>query len=149
MAGPVVLRLSDGQMQIRDLVHHVEQGLARLLVVERRMDVVRSKPALRPEGIEAKCPQGRVLLDLGDVGQFRWRAVGHRLPAVLCELIDGILERGELSGYALAHSARGELLSRCGDNANAIKAIERALSLTMQSSERRFLNSKLVLLRST
>src|SRR5499426_1092621 len=32
VAGPVVLGLSDGQMKIGDLVHHVEQRLARLFV---------------------------------------------------------------------------------------------------------------------
>jgi hypothetical protein len=44
----------------------VEEGLARFLVVERGMEMVRPKPALRPEGIEAERPQNRVLLDLGD-----------------------------------------------------------------------------------
>src|SRR5262245_17952061 len=55
IASSVILRLSDGPSQICDLVHHVEQCLARLLVVERRMEAVRLKPALRPEGVDERC----------------------------------------------------------------------------------------------
>ena len=43
-------------MKIRYLVHHVEQCLARFLVVEGRVKVVRPEPALRPEGIEEERP---------------------------------------------------------------------------------------------
>ncbi|TWU19586.1 RNA polymerase sigma factor [Allorhodopirellula heiligendammensis] len=64
-------------------------------------------------------------------------------PAAGLELVDAILERGELSRYALAHSARGELLRRTGNADIAKQAFETALTLTTQESERRFLIAKL------
>jgi len=65
-------------------------------------------------------------------------------PAAGLAVIDGILDRQELSGYALAHAARGELLRRMGSLQPAIAATEKALSLTLQSAGRRFLQAKLV-----
>src|SRR5262249_9174693 len=52
IASPVILRRSNGPSKICDLVHHVEQRLARLFVVEWRMEEVRSEPTLRPEGVD-------------------------------------------------------------------------------------------------
>ena len=63
-------------------------------------------------------------------------------------LVDAILERGELSDYLLAHSARGELLRKLGRAEEAIKALERALSLAKQEPERRFLRRKIEQARS-
>src|SRR5215813_13722138 len=40
-ANPIIFRLSDSPSKICFLVHHVEKCLARLLVVERRMEEVR------------------------------------------------------------------------------------------------------------
>jgi RNA polymerase sigma-70 factor (ECF subfamily) len=54
-------------------------------------------------------------------------------------LIDAILVRGDLAEYALAHSARGELLKRLGRSAEAIASYERALELTRQEPQRQFL----------
>src|SRR5262249_37830889 len=51
-AGPVIARLSDRPSKICLLVHHVDQRLARLPVVEWRMQADRSEPAVRPEGID-------------------------------------------------------------------------------------------------
>lgn len=64
-------------------------------------------------------------------------------PASGLKLIDTILERGELGNYALAHSARGELLRRIGERDHAIVAFELAMELTTHDSERRFLAAKL------
>ncbi len=58
-------------------------------------------------------------------------------------LIDGILERGDLSDYYLAHSARGELLRRLGRISESKSAFHRALSLTKQAPEQRFLQRRL------
>lgn len=58
-------------------------------------------------------------------------------------LIDGILSRGDLHDYHLAHGARGELLCRAGRFSEARDAIERALSLAKQEPERRLLRRKL------
>jgi len=62
-------------------------------------------------------------------------------------LIDAILARGDLTDYYLAHSARADLCRRLGRRADAIAAYERALSLTKQEPERRFLERRLVSIR--
>jgi RNA polymerase sigma-70 factor (ECF subfamily) len=64
-------------------------------------------------------------------------------PLAGLELIDAILARGELSDYPLAHSARAELCRRLGKTAQARAAYERALALTQQEPERRFLERRL------
>ena len=64
-------------------------------------------------------------------------------PAAGLALIDGILASGELAEYYLAHSARAELCRRLGRNDEARSAYERALSLTRQDPERRFLEKRL------
>ena len=58
-------------------------------------------------------------------------------------LIDAILARGDLSDYRLAHAARADLCRRLGQRAEARNAYERALSLTVQEPERRFLLRRL------
>ena len=64
-------------------------------------------------------------------------------PLAGLTLIDRILQRGDLSGYHLAHSARAELLRRIGRKEEAGAAYERALALTNQETERRFLARRL------
>lgn len=64
------------------------------------------------------------------------------------QIIDAILDRGDLARYSLAHAARGELLDRIGRTPDAIEAIETALQLTEQASEKRFLAGKLRNLRA-
>jgi RNA polymerase sigma-70 factor (ECF subfamily) len=63
-------------------------------------------------------------------------------------LVDSILARGELADYHFAHSARAELLRRLGQKQQAIAAFERALELTTQAPERRFLERRLADLAS-
>jgi RNA polymerase sigma-70 factor, ECF subfamily len=65
-------------------------------------------------------------------------------PAAGLALIDAILARGELDDYYLAHSARADLCRRLGRAAQARNSYRRALDLTRQSSERRFLEQRLV-----
>jgi len=64
-------------------------------------------------------------------------------PAAGLAEIDEILARGELTEYYLAHSARADLCRRLGRRADAIAAYERALELTKQEPERRFLARRL------
>ncbi|MGQ0751786.1 MAG: RNA polymerase sigma factor [Betaproteobacteria bacterium] len=64
-------------------------------------------------------------------------------PAAGLALIDGILEGGELTDYHLAHSARAELCRRLGRTDDSRAAYERALALTRQEPERRFLERRL------
>jgi RNA polymerase sigma-70 factor (ECF subfamily) len=58
-------------------------------------------------------------------------------------LIDTILGRGDLTEYYLAHSARADLCRRLGRVGDARASYERALSLTRQEPERRFLERRL------
>ena len=64
-------------------------------------------------------------------------------PPAGLELIDALLARGELGDYYLAHSARADLCRRIGNAAEARKSYRRALELTQQASERRFLERRL------
>jgi RNA polymerase sigma-70 factor (ECF subfamily) len=59
------------------------------------------------------------------------------------ELVDAILERGELGDYHLAHSVRADLCRRLNRTADARAAYQRALSLVRQEPERRFLERRL------
>ena len=58
-------------------------------------------------------------------------------------LIDAILARGELADYHLAHAARADLCRRLGQTGDARASYERALALTRQEPERRFLERRL------
>jgi RNA polymerase sigma-70 factor (ECF subfamily) len=64
-------------------------------------------------------------------------------PLAGLELIDAIMARGELADYHLAHSARADLCRRLGRFAEARTSYERALALTRQEPERRFLERRL------
>jgi RNA polymerase sigma-70 factor (ECF subfamily) len=57
--------------------------------------------------------------------------------------IDGILARGHLRDYRLAHAARAEFCRRLGRTADARAAYEKALALTRQEPERRFLQRRI------
>lgn len=59
------------------------------------------------------------------------------------ELVESILSEGHLEDYALAHSARAELCRRLGRTTDARAAYQRALTLTKQEPERRFLERRL------
>src|SRR5712691_10233621 len=58
-------------------------------------------------------------------------------------LIDAILARGDLVHYHLAHAARADLCRRLGRTVEARASYERALGLTQQEPERRFLERRL------
>ena len=64
-------------------------------------------------------------------------------PAAGLTLVDAILSRGELSDYRLAHAARADLCRRLGRTADARDSYTRALKLTHQEPERRFLERRL------
>jgi len=64
-------------------------------------------------------------------------------PGAGLALIDAILERGELADYRLAHAARADLCRRLGRTNEARAAYQRALALTRQAPERRFLERRL------
>ena len=64
-------------------------------------------------------------------------------PAAGLVLIDAILARGDLTEYYLAHAARADLCRRLDRREDAIAAYQRALTLTRQEPERRFLERRL------
>ncbi len=64
-------------------------------------------------------------------------------PAAGLALIDSLLARGELAEYHLAYSARADLCRRLGRWDEATAAYERALQLTTQGPELRFLERRL------
>jgi RNA polymerase sigma-70 factor (ECF subfamily) len=57
--------------------------------------------------------------------------------------IDDILQRGQLKDYRLAHAARAELCRRLGRMVEARTAYQKALALTRQEPERRFLERRI------
>jgi RNA polymerase sigma-70 factor (ECF subfamily) len=68
-------------------------------------------------------------------------------PEIGLALIEAILARGELVDYHLAHSARADLCRRLGRTPEAIAAYERALALTTQAPEHRFIERRLAELK--
>lgn len=70
-------------------------------------------------------------------------------PAAGLALVDGILAQGDLSRYHLAHAARADLCRRLGRTDEARASYERALSLTEQEAERRYLERRLRELETT
>jgi len=64
-------------------------------------------------------------------------------PAAGLALVDALLAGGDLADYRLAHAARADLCRRLGRKADAKESYERALALTRQGPERRFLERRL------
>jgi len=64
-------------------------------------------------------------------------------PAKGLALVDDLLNRSELINYYLAHATQADLCRRLGKNVDARISYERALSLTKQEPERRFLKMRL------
>jgi RNA polymerase sigma-70 factor, ECF subfamily len=64
-------------------------------------------------------------------------------PEAGLEMIDRILDRGELRTYQLAHSARGGLLRRAGKSSDALAAYRQALELARLEPEKRFLVARI------
>lgn len=67
----------------------------------------------------------------------------HEGPAAGLAIVDAILDRGDLAGYALAHAARADFCRRLGRMGDARLSFERALALTPQIPLRRFLARRL------
>ena len=64
-------------------------------------------------------------------------------PAAGLAIVDGILDRGDLREYRLAHAARAEFCRQLGRLDDARAAFERTLALTRQEPERRFIERRL------
>ena len=68
-------------------------------------------------------------------------------PLAGLQLIEDILARGDLADYHLVYSARADLCRRLGRMEEARASYKRALALTRQQPERRFLEQRLADLR--
>jgi RNA polymerase sigma-70 factor (ECF subfamily) len=66
-------------------------------------------------------------------------------PEAGLPLVEALLP--ELGGYHLAHAAHADLCRRAGRRAEAIASYERALALSRQEPERRFLAGRIAALR--
>jgi RNA polymerase sigma-70 factor (ECF subfamily) len=69
-------------------------------------------------------------------------------PQAGLTLVDGLLARGELADYRLAHAARADLCRRLNMNAQAHVSYRRALALTRLEPERRFLERRIAELKN-
>jgi RNA polymerase sigma-70 factor, ECF subfamily len=72
----------------------------------------------------------------------------HEGPEAGLSLIDALLARGELSDYHLAYAARADLCRRLSRTADALASYEKALPLTRQEPERRFLETRIKKLKT-
>lgn len=63
-------------------------------------------------------------------------------------IVDSLAERGELKDYRLLHAARADFCRRLGRRAEAAESYVRALALTRQEPERRFLERRLAEVRA-
>jgi RNA polymerase sigma-70 factor (ECF subfamily) len=68
-------------------------------------------------------------------------------PQAGLAIIDALLAAGDLAEYRLAHAARADLCRRLGKNSAARESYQRALALTRQGPERRFIERRLAELK--
>jgi RNA polymerase sigma-70 factor, ECF subfamily len=64
-------------------------------------------------------------------------------PAAGLAIVEAILARGDLSEYRFAHAARADMYRRLGRANEARSSYDRALALTQQGAERRFLAARI------
>ena len=64
-------------------------------------------------------------------------------PQAGLALIDGIITRGDLAAYHLVHAARADFCRRLGRTDEARDSYNRALQLTQQQAERKFIEKRL------
>jgi RNA polymerase sigma-70 factor (ECF subfamily) len=156
--------LLDAQDRTRWSREQIDEGLA---LVERALALRRFGPytlqaaiaAVHAEARDSAATDWRQIAGLYDVllradpspvvELNRAAAIAMRDgPEAGLTLIDAILARGELADYHFAFSARADLCRRLGRTAEAIAAYERAMALTNQAPERRFLERRLAELRA-
>ena len=156
-SGELIL-LSDQDRSLWDLAH-IAEGAA---LVERALASRRIGPytlqaaiaAVHAEASSASATDWPQIVGLYDVLMRaapspvielnRAAAVAMRDgPMVGLALIDAILARGELADYSPAHSARAELCRRLGKTGDARASYAKALGLTRQEPQRRFLERRL------
>jgi RNA polymerase sigma-70 factor (ECF subfamily) len=152
----ILLDQQDRSLWNRD---HIAEGLALVerALLSRRFGPYTLQAAI--SGVHAQAPDAAATnwaeivglydalarLDPSPVVELN-RAVAVAMrdgPLAGLNLVDAILAQGDLKDYHLAHSARADLCRRLGRTADARASYERALRLTRQEPERRFLERRL------
>lgn len=82
-------------------------------------------------------------------------ALNRAVAVAMCDgaeaglaIVDTLAARGQLNDYRLLHAARADFCRRLGRRAEAAESYERALALTRQEPERRFLERRLTEVRA-
>ena len=110
--------------------------------------------AVHAEAATAEATDWAEIVGLYDVLQRHWPSAVVELnravalakrdgPEVGLREVEGILARGELLDYHLAHATRGELHYQLGHMEEARAAWRQALALTRQEPERRHIERRL------
>jgi RNA polymerase sigma-70 factor (ECF subfamily) len=146
------------QNYIREGIGLIERALAsRRFGPYTLQAAIAAVHAEAPSTLETDWPQIVALYDLLSqadpspiIALNRAVAVAMRDgPVKGLALVETLLEGGELANYHLAHAARADLCRRLGKPSEARASYERALALTKQEPERRFLEKRLAELQST
>ncbi len=61
--------------------------------------------------------------------------------------VEGVMAQGGLDDYHLAHAAHADMLARCGYSEKAEASYRRAMGLTQQAADRRFLAARIAALK--
>jgi len=72
---------------------------------------------------------------------------GNRQAIAPARRNDGILQRGDLKDYRFAHAARADMCRRLGRTGEARASYQRALALTKQEPDGRFLERRVAELK--
>jgi RNA polymerase sigma-70 factor (ECF subfamily) len=132
-------------------------GLVERALESRRFGPYTIQAAIAAVHAEARSPEDTDWGEIVGLYDVLWRmdpspvielnravAVGMRAgPAAGLDLVERILARGDLKEYRFAHAARAEFCRRLGRTADARESFERALTLTKQEPERRFIERRL------
>ncbi|HYY68174.1 MAG TPA: RNA polymerase subunit sigma-24, partial [Terriglobales bacterium] len=93
--------------------------------------------------------------ELGRIHSSPVVALNHAVAVAMSEslekglqLIDKLGSSGELDSYYLFHAARADLLRRIGRRRDALEQYERALILTTNAVERRYLRRRMAELQA-
>jgi RNA polymerase sigma-70 factor (ECF subfamily) len=104
-----------------------------------------------PTALETDWPQivglydALLLMEPGPVVALN-RAVAFAMvagPAAALPLVTDLLQHDVLQNYHLAHAAQADLYRRTGHQQEALKAYQRAVALTSQAAEQRFLQRQI------
>jgi len=152
----ILLEDQDRRLWNRDLIAEGTRLVERALE-SRRFGPYTIQAAIAGVHAEAPTPDATDWAEIVGLYDVLWRmdpspvielnravAVAMRAgPAAGLELVERILARGDLQDYRFAHAARAELCRRLGRIADARDSFERALALTKQEPERRFIERRL------